>query len=233
MGTQEQEDLTQPAAMKPPPSVKRIEQSMGGFKRWLQGRTPGFGTEAPPPPDALRDTSSQLASRIWDIALQQARDELRSERAAVHEQLVHAHAQAEAALHARDQAHHQAIQTEKRLAAAEQARRDVEERLAASRVREDELKAKAAELEKARHELEQRLAAAGGKQGELEKRIAALQSELANQAGELDKQGEKQREHLEKVNQHYAALETQLGALLAEHKAARQKLGKPGNGRQK
>jgi len=94
MGTQEQEDLTQPAAVKPPASVKRLEQSMGGFKRWLQDRAPGFGADASPPPDSLKDTSSQLASRIWDIALQQARDELRSERAAVHEQLVHAHAQA-------------------------------------------------------------------------------------------------------------------------------------------
>ena len=233
MGTQEQEDLTQPAAAKPPASVKRIEQSMGGFKRWLQDRAPGFGAEASPPPDSLKDTSSQLASRIWDIALQQARDELRSERAAVHEQLVHAHAQAEAALHARDQAQHQSIQTEKRLAAAEQARRDLEERLAAGRGREDELKAKAAEQDKARHELEQRLTASAAKQAELEKRIAGLQSDLTAKTGELEKQGEKQREQMEKIREHHAALESELSELLHLHKSARQKLDKPGNGRQK
>ncbi|HSC47015.1 MAG TPA: hypothetical protein VLG68_02910 [Gammaproteobacteria bacterium] len=233
MGSQEQEDLTQPAVVKPPQSVKRIEQSMGGFKRWLQDRAPGFGAEASPPPDALKDTSSQLASRIWDIALQQARDELRAERAAVHEQLVHANAQAEAALHARDQAQHQSIQTEKRLAAAEQSRRDLEERLAAGRAREDELKTKSAGQDKARHELEQHLAASAAKQAELEKRIAGLQSELTAKTGEFEKQGEKQREQMEKIREHHAALESELSEILQLHKSARQKLDKPANGRQK
>lgn len=216
----------------PAPSFS-FARSMEGFRRWWTNRaftlTPQEGrTESPA---ALRDAAVQFSTRLWDIALAQARDALAAERASVNERVAEANAKLQQATLARGRAENHAGQLEKRLGAAEKQRLELDKQLTAAGAKQHELLGQIRALEQAKAESQKRLDEAAAKDAEQQRQITALRQEIAEHDAKAEKYEEEQRKQLDKAKQHYASLESQLATLLETHKSARQGFEKGGRGR--
>ena len=217
-----QDQPTKPAGA-PAPSFS-LARSMEGFRRWWRDRAftlapQDGGAESPA---AVRDAAVQFSSRLWDIALAQARDALAAERASVNERVAEAHAKLQQATLARGRAENHGQQLEKRLGAAEKQRAELDKQLTAAGAKQHELLGQIKALEQAKAEQQKRLDEAAAKDGDSQKQIAALRAEIAEHDAKSEKYEEEQQKQLDKAKQHYASLESQLATLLETHKSARQ-----------
>jgi chromosome segregation ATPase len=209
-------------------------RSMSGFRSWLSQRAfslapPEAKSEAPA---ALRDAALQFSSRVWDIAEAQAHERLAGERASVNERVNEANGKVATAVLARGRAENHAAQLDKKLAASDKTRQDLEKQLAdagtALKRQQSEAdssrKKQQAEnetLTKDRADLERRLADAESRESDLQKQMATLNTELQAYEDDAEKAEAQQTQQLEKAKQHYASLESRLASLLEEHKSAR------------
>jgi chromosome segregation ATPase len=193
-------------------------------------------------PAALQDAALQFSSRVWDIAEAQAQQRLAAERDAVQERVNEANTKVAAAVLARGRAENHASQLEKRLAAVDKTRQDLEKQLADALAAHKKQQAEASAIQKKlqadsdalfkdRADLERRLEESEERESDLQKQIATLQNELDTYEDEAEKAEQQQQQHLEKAKQHYASLESRLAALLEEHKSARVGLEKGARGR--
>jgi chemotaxis protein MotB len=199
-------------------------RSISGFRNWWAQRSfrlaPGEARAEVPP--GLRDAAVQFSSRVWEIAQNQAHAQLAGERATVNERVAEANNKVAAAVLARGRAENHSAQLEKRVAAAEKARQDLEKQLTDAGARHKEQQSQLAAQDKSRAELQRRLDDASARESELQKQLAALRAEIAEHDAKSSKFEEQQQQQLEKAKQHYASLESRLASLLEEHKSARQ-----------
>lgn len=225
-----------PQPSKPTPAAAppfSITRSMNGFRNWWAQRAFRLAPDEArtETPAALRDAALQFSTRVWEIAMAQAREQLAAERATVNERVAEANAKVQQAMLARGRAENHAAQLEKRLGAADKARQDAEKQLTAAGAKQHELLTQLKALEQSRAELHKRLDEAGSKAEGQEKQLAALRAEIAEHDAKADKFEQEQQKQLEKAKQHYAALESQLATLLETHKSARQGFEKGSRGR--
>lgn len=207
----------------PAPSFS-LARSMEGFRRWWSNRSFSLAAQdaRAETPAALRDAAVQFSSRVWDIALAQARDALAAERASVNERVAEANAKLQQATLARGRAENHGAQMEKRLGTVEKQRAELDKQLTVAGAKQHELLGQIKALELAKAESQKRLDEAAAKEGESQKQIAALRAEISEHDAKSEKYEEEQQKQLDKAKQHYAALESQLASLLEIHKSARQ-----------
>lgn len=215
-----------PQPSKPTPAAPAfsITRSMHGFRNWWAQRAFRLAPDEAraETPAALRDAALQFSTRVWEIAMTQAREQLSAERATVNARVAEANVKVQQATLARGRAENHATQLEKRLAAADKARQDAEKQLTAAGAKQHELLTQLKALEQSRAELQRRLDEAGSKAVGQEQQLAALRAEIAEHDAKAEKYEQEQQKQLEKAKQHYAALESQLAMLLEAHKSARQ-----------